>query len=134
MRITADPGRVRALPATWTREVYGAVSNDLDEAIALGQWVVLMAAGPGRIQRVIGIDLPYPREHTSDVFARIRRDLFAEFHLVHQEAATALARDELRGSAGGAPRRASAISTAGALDRRIAWFAARGEGNTLTGS
>ncbi len=36
--------------------------------------------------------------------------------------------------AAAAPHRASAISTAGALDRRIAWFAARGEGNTLTGS
>lgn len=76
------------------------VTHDLDEAIALGQRVVLMAAGPGRIQRVIGIDLPYPRERTSDAFARVRRDLFAEFHLVHQEGVTALARDEWRGGAG----------------------------------
>ena len=76
------------------------VTHDLDEAIALGQRVVLMAAGPGRIQRVIDIDLPYPRERTSDAFARVRRDLFAEFHLVHQATVTAVARDELRGGAG----------------------------------
>ena len=62
------------------------VTHDLDEAIALGQQVVLMAAGPGRIQRVIDIDLPYPRERTSDEFTRYRRELFAEFHLLHQEA------------------------------------------------
>ncbi|WP_295445855.1 hypothetical protein [uncultured Thiodictyon sp.] len=39
------------------------------------------------IQRVIAIDLPYPRERTSDALARLRRELFTEFRLVHQEAA-----------------------------------------------
>jgi NitT/TauT family transport system ATP-binding protein len=62
------------------------VTHDLDEAIALGQRVVLMAAGPGRIQRIVEIGLPYPRERTDDDFARYRRELFAEFHLLHQEA------------------------------------------------
>ena len=61
------------------------VTHDLDEAIALAQRVVLMATGPGRIQRVIAIDLPYPRERTDAGFCRYRRELFAEFHLLHQE-------------------------------------------------
>jgi NitT/TauT family transport system ATP-binding protein len=73
------------------------ITHDLDEAIALGQRVVLMAAGPGHIQRVIDIHLPSPRERTSDDFARLRRELFAEFHLVHQEA---LKGGDLRGGAG----------------------------------
>jgi len=63
------------------------VTHDLDEAIALAQRVVLMAAGPGRIQRVVEIDLPYPRERTHDDFAGYRRELFEEFHLLHEAAA-----------------------------------------------
>lgn len=65
------------------------VTHDLDEAIALAQRVVLMAAGPGRIQRVVDIDLPYPRERTHAEFAQYRRELFEEFHLLHREAAVA---------------------------------------------
>ncbi|NJC87499.1 MAG: ABC transporter ATP-binding protein [Desulfuromonas sp.] len=63
------------------------VTHDLDEAITLGQRVVLMAPKPGRIQRVLDIPLPYPRERTREDFAGYRRELFQEFHLVHQEAA-----------------------------------------------
>ncbi|MBK1699510.1 ABC transporter ATP-binding protein [Thiococcus pfennigii] len=60
------------------------VTHDLDEAIALGQRVVLMAANPGRIQRIIDIDMPYPRERTDGDFAAYRHELFAEFHLLHE--------------------------------------------------
>lgn len=63
------------------------VTHDLDEAIALGQKVVLMAPNPGRIQRVLDISLPHPRERTDGNFAAFRRELFEEFHLVHQQAA-----------------------------------------------
>jgi NitT/TauT family transport system ATP-binding protein len=62
------------------------VTHDLDEAIALGQRVVLMAPAPGRIQRILDIQLPHPRERTRDDFALFRRELFREFHLVHQQA------------------------------------------------
>lgn len=65
------------------------VTHDLDEAIYLGERVVLMAPNPGRIQRVIDIDLAYPRERTSDDFVVLRRKLFEEFHLVHQQAVNA---------------------------------------------
>lgn len=62
------------------------VTHDLDEAITLGQRVVLMAPGPGRIQRILDVPLSYPRERTRDDFAIFRRELFEEFHLVHQQA------------------------------------------------
>jgi NitT/TauT family transport system ATP-binding protein len=62
------------------------VTHDLDEAIALGQRIVLMAPNPGRIQRVIEVGLAYPRERTSHDFAEVRRTLFTEFHLVHEQA------------------------------------------------
>lgn len=63
------------------------VTHDLDEAITLGQRVVLMAPRPGRIQRVLDVPLAYPRERTRDDFASYRRQLYEEFHLVHQDAA-----------------------------------------------
>lgn len=63
------------------------VTHDLDEAISLGQRIVLMAPGPGRVQRVLDIPLAYPRERTRNDFAQFRKELFEEFHLVHQLAA-----------------------------------------------
>jgi NitT/TauT family transport system ATP-binding protein len=65
------------------------VTHDLDEAIVLGQRIVLMAPGPGRIQRILDVPLSYPRERTRDDFTIFRRELFEEFHLVHQQAANA---------------------------------------------
>jgi len=62
------------------------VTHDLDEAIALGQKIVLMAPNPGRVQRVLEVKLPYPRERTDGNFAVFRKELFEEFHLVHQQA------------------------------------------------
>jgi len=62
------------------------VTHDLDEAITLGQRVVLMAPNPGRIQRVMDVKLSYPRERTESNFASFRKELFEEFHLVHRQA------------------------------------------------
>ncbi len=62
------------------------VTHDLDEAIALGQRVVLMAPNPGRIQRILDVKLPHPRERTDTDFAVFRKQLFEEFHLVHRQA------------------------------------------------
>lgn len=69
-----------------TRPTVVFVTHDLDEAIALGQRIVLMAPNPGRIQRVLEVKLPHPRERTRDDFAFFRCELFTEFHLVHQQA------------------------------------------------
>ena len=63
------------------------VTHDLDEAIALGQRIVLMAPNPGRIQQVLDVGLTYPRERTGSDFASVRRQLHNEFHLVHERAA-----------------------------------------------
>jgi NitT/TauT family transport system ATP-binding protein len=62
------------------------VTHDLDEAITLGQRIVLMAPNPGRVQRVLDVKLGYPRERTDSSFAFFRKELFEEFHLVHRQA------------------------------------------------
>ncbi|WP_026840857.1 ABC transporter ATP-binding protein [Citrifermentans bremense] len=72
---------------TETKPTVVFVTHDLDEAIALGQRVVLMAPQPGRIQKILEVKLPHPRERTEQEFATFRKRLFTEFHLVHQQAA-----------------------------------------------
>lgn len=62
------------------------VTHDLNEAIYLGGRVVLMAPHPGRISSVVDVSLPRPCDRTDPHFVEYCRRLFAEFHLVHQEA------------------------------------------------
>jgi NitT/TauT family transport system ATP-binding protein len=52
------------------------VTHDLEEAIALSDVIIMLAARPGRIKRVIEIDLPRPRDPVE-----IRFDTrFREYH------------------------------------------------------
>jgi sulfonate transport system ATP-binding protein len=54
------------------------VTHDIDEAIYLGDRVVIMSPRPGRIQRVVPVDLARPRDRTSAAFARLRKTIFDE--------------------------------------------------------
>ncbi|MGO1973553.1 MAG: ABC transporter ATP-binding protein [Propionibacteriaceae bacterium] len=48
---------------TWNREKRTVmfITHDVDEAVFLANRVVVMAARPGRIHKIINVDLPYPR-------------------------------------------------------------------------
>jgi sulfonate transport system ATP-binding protein len=55
------------------------VTHDIDEAIFLGDRVVVMSSRPGTIRKIIPIDLARPRDRSSYEFAQIRRAVYQEF-------------------------------------------------------
>jgi sulfonate transport system ATP-binding protein len=55
------------------------VTHDIDEAIFLGDWVVVMSSRPGTIKKIVPVQLPRPRDRSSFDFVQIRKEIFAEF-------------------------------------------------------
>lgn len=55
------------------------VTHDVEEAVYLGEKVVVMEPRPGRIRRIVPVDLPYPRERAALGFARVKDGVLAEF-------------------------------------------------------
>lgn len=55
------------------------VTHDIDEAIYLGDRVVIMSSRPGTIKKIVNVDLPRPRDRTSLDFVKIRKEIYDEF-------------------------------------------------------
>lgn len=55
------------------------VTHDIDEAIYLGNEVVVMMPRPGRIKRVRKVELGNPRKRTGALFASIKEEIYKEF-------------------------------------------------------
>jgi len=51
------------------------VTHDVDEAVFLGDRVVVLAPRPGRISRIFDIRAPRPRERSDDDLVRIRNEV-----------------------------------------------------------
>ncbi|MBA8880481.1 ABC transporter ATP-binding protein [Phyllobacterium myrsinacearum] len=51
------------------------VTHDVDEAVYLGDRVVVMSPRPGRIKQIVPVGLPHPRERTSAELAAIRNEV-----------------------------------------------------------
>ncbi|ALS29118.1 sulfonate ABC transporter ATP-binding protein [Paenibacillus sp. 32O-W] len=60
------------------------VTHDIDEAVFLGNRVVIMDPRPGTIRGVIPIDLPYPRKKSSGSFQEFRRRVLSEFEKIDE--------------------------------------------------
>lgn len=48
------------------------VTHDVDEAVYLGDRVVIMSPRPGRIREIVGVNLPRPRSRTSHALLQVR--------------------------------------------------------------
>ncbi len=74
------------LLATWSQERRTVlfITHDVDEAVYLANRVVVMAARPGRLDRIIPVDLPYPRNEEvrlSPAFSALRNEVWrAVYH------------------------------------------------------
>lgn len=73
---------------TWEQEKRTVmfITHDVDEAVFLANRVIVMAARPGRIHRIIEVDLPYPRTdelRLSPEFSAIRNQVWESVY--HQD-------------------------------------------------
>lgn len=54
------------------------VTHDVEEALYLGDRVVIMSPNPGRIRRIVEVDLPHPRDRRSPLLHRLKDEILAE--------------------------------------------------------
>ena len=79
------------------------ITHNLTEAVQLSDRVLVMTYRPGRIKRVVDVELPHPRDAEvvgSDAFGRTVAQIW---HDLREEATRGIADDEARVRAGGQP-------------------------------
>ena len=54
------------------------ITHSVPEAITLADRIVVMTARPGRIRKILKVDLPHPRDSISSRFRDYERELYAE--------------------------------------------------------
>lgn len=57
------------------------VTHDVDEAIYMSTKVIIMQANPGRINDIVDINLPYPRQRTSEQFTKYRNEILEKLNI-----------------------------------------------------
>src|SRR4029453_4332819 len=61
------------------------VTHDIDEAIYMSDRIVIMTPRPGRIERIIDVNLLRPRQRNSAAFMRLRSDILEFLHFTGQQ-------------------------------------------------
>jgi ABC-type nitrate/sulfonate/bicarbonate transport system ATPase subunit len=56
------------------------VTHDIDEAIYMSDRIVIMSPRPGRVDRVIDVPLPRPRQRNAPEFMRMRSEILEILH------------------------------------------------------
>ncbi len=60
------------------------VTHDIDEAVQLADRVVVMSARPATIQQIVNIDIPHPRDISSQRYLQLRDGIFQQIGLAHK--------------------------------------------------
>jgi NitT/TauT family transport system ATP-binding protein len=60
------------------------VTHDIEESVQLADRVVVLSARPGRIRRVLDVDIPHPRDLSDPRYIALRDEIFGEIGLAHQ--------------------------------------------------
>lgn len=60
------------------------VTHDIEESVQLADRVVVMSTRPARIQRIVEIDIPHPRDLSSKRYIELRDSIFEEIGLAHR--------------------------------------------------
>lgn len=55
------------------------VTHDIEEAIYLADKILILSSRPGKIKRVVKVDLPRPRIRSATEFVQIKKSIMAEF-------------------------------------------------------
>lgn len=56
------------------------VTHDIEEAVYMGDRIVVMSDRPGTIKKEFVADLPKPRDRSNGAFLRLKREIYREFH------------------------------------------------------
>ncbi len=60
------------------------VTHDIDEAVQLSDRVIVMSARPAKIQKIVEIDMPHPRDISSPTYLGLRDGILEAIGLAHK--------------------------------------------------
>ena len=60
------------------------VTHDIEESVQLADRVVVLTSRPGRVRRVVAIDIAHPRDLSSARYLALRDEIFGEIGLAHK--------------------------------------------------
>jgi NitT/TauT family transport system ATP-binding protein len=60
------------------------VTHDIDEAVQLADRVVVLSSRPARIQEIVNIDIPHPRNISSPRYLQLRDELLKQIGLAYE--------------------------------------------------
>ncbi|HLJ87445.1 MAG TPA: ABC transporter ATP-binding protein [Candidatus Angelobacter sp.] len=60
------------------------VTHDIEESIQLADRVVIMSTRPAKIQQIVEIDIPHPRDISSPRYLELRDGIFEQIGLAHK--------------------------------------------------
>ncbi len=60
------------------------VTHDIDEAVQLADRVVVLSSRPARIQKILNVDIPHPRNISSQHYLELRDELLKQIGLAYE--------------------------------------------------